>query len=93
MLTTRGHLITPIFWRPCLCIKYFGIVNVSISSNLLFGYFDHLALNLEYFSMLDVSTGEVFMQTSLSHVQESYFLNRYFDVISGVKTTFVKEEM
>ena len=24
MLTTRGHLITALFWSPCLCIKYFG---------------------------------------------------------------------
>ena len=26
MLITREKLITPLFWRSCLCIKYSGIV-------------------------------------------------------------------
>ena len=31
MFTTRGHLMTPLFRGLCLCIKYFGIVNVKMS--------------------------------------------------------------
>ena len=31
MLTTRGLLITLLFWGRCLCIKYFGIVNVKMT--------------------------------------------------------------
>ena len=34
--TTHGHLITPLFWDPCLSIKYYGIVNVWMISK--FGF-------------------------------------------------------
>ena len=30
MLSTREHLVTTPFGGPCLCIKYFGFVDVSI---------------------------------------------------------------
>ena len=47
MITSRGHLITPLFWGPCLCIKYFETVNVGWSVGC-FGFNDPLR---QYFSL------------------------------------------
>ena len=34
MLTTREYLIIPLsLFGPCLCIKYFGIVDVQMTNN------------------------------------------------------------
>ena len=54
MLTICGHVITPLTWDPCLCIKYFGIVNVLMTYKfgLLICYFDHLAFEIYYTTAL-----------------------------------------
>ena len=42
MLTSRGHVITPLFGSPCLYITYFEIVNVKIRYGFGFMIFDTL---------------------------------------------------
>ena len=44
MLTVREQLITPLFREPCLCIKYFGIVNIYMTYKFGFGYFSELKI-------------------------------------------------
>ena len=43
MLTTRGHLITPLIWGPSLCIKYF--TNYRCLNGVRVWIFGHLAIS------------------------------------------------